>query len=145
MNDIEWGDDRILSTDIINRVDELQDELDQLVDNVDNVDKDEDPDGYAWAQSELAMFNTEYLDELNTLKEACEQGSMCSGWWQGVWLINDEVFEDYARGVIDESIDSKLFDGWPNRYLSMDYEQAANDMKADYSVIEVGSYTYYVV
>ncbi len=63
------------------------------------------------------------------------------GWDDGIGFIADRDFEDYARelaedcGMIPEGM------GWPVRCI--DWEQAAHELRMDYSVCEIGGQTFW--
>jgi Antirestriction protein (ArdA) len=63
------------------------------------------------------------------------------GWDHGIQFIHEHYFEQYARefaedvGVLDTSAD------WPMNCI--DWEQAANELQMDYSVVEVDGMCYY--
>lgn len=54
---------------------------------------------------------------------------------------------DYIKDLIQDAYDIEERSDWPYRYMTMDYEAAAEEAKQDYSVIEVVVdgvvYTYY--
>lgn len=65
--------------------------------------------------------------------------------WRGDWypvgFIADSYFEDYARELADDigAVNEKL--SWPNNCI--DWEEAAKQLQADYSSVEVCGSTYW--
>lgn len=57
----------------------------------------------------------------------------------GVQLICDSGFEDYARDLADD-MGVEIRDEWPYRYI--DWEAAADELRTDYNEIIIGSYAY---
>ena len=58
----------------------------------------------------------------------------------GITLINDNCFEDYAEQTAND-VCGEDFTKWPLNCI--DWEEAAELLKNDYSSIEIGEDTYY--
>ena len=88
-----------------------------------------------WDESEEAT----QLKELQDLNDQCENEG---DWSYGVTLIHDSAFEDYARREAEDlgliSSDTR----WPATCI--DWEQAADELKADFTTIEWGDETYHM-
>ena len=56
-------------------------------------------------------------------------------------LIHESYFEDYARELAEDIGALEKADAWP--FTCIDWEKAADDLKMDYSVIELDGNTYY--
>jgi hypothetical protein len=102
----------------------LEDRLDELLD-IDVEDRDVDE-----------------REELDRLTAVCTEGrDAFSEWPDGVSLIPENDFEDYARdfaidiGVVGDDT------GWPVDYI--DWERAADALKMDYTSIEIEGTTYW--
>lgn len=80
-------------------------------------------------------------DELNLLSTICMEGSsLFLEWEEGVTLVRDSYFEDYAYEVAtDYGLIST--NSWPCNYI--DWEGAAKALKMDYTSIELDGVTYY--
>lgn len=82
-------------------------------------------------------WDAEELAGLHAIRE--DVGN--AGWQYGIGFIGEDVFGDYARetaisiGAIQEDA------GWPVDYI--DWEQAANALKSDYSNIVIDGTTYF--
>jgi hypothetical protein len=94
------------------------------------------------AEKELASWDEDYGAELKSLKALQDEGEGCSDWSHGTALIRDSYFEDYARELADDigAIDSNA--GWPLGCI--DWEQAADELKSDYTSIDFDGVTYWV-
>ena len=82
-------------------------------------------------------------EELETFRSVVSEGELYSSDWNGgEALILESYFQDYAKELAEDlgSISGK--EEWPLNHI--DWESAADDMKQDYSSIEVEGYTYYV-
>lgn len=61
-------------------------------------------------------------------------------------LIHEDYFVDYITEIIDDcySLPKELQSGdWPYRHITVNYDAAAKEAKQDYTVVEIGSNTYY--
>jgi hypothetical protein len=132
MADISNNEDTLDVRDIIARVEELEDERDAI---------DEDD---ADALAEWKTENDEELDELTELLSDLK-GYGGDEQWRGDWypgtLIRDSHFRDYAEELADDigAVDSNA--SWP--MTCIDWDQAARELRQDYSAVEYGSVTYW--
>lgn len=92
------------------------------------------------AMQELEEWDEENEEELKLLQEIKEQGESFPDWDDGCALIAEGYFTDYARETAEDIYDIK--NHWP--YTCIDWEQAAEELKVDYSTIEAGGYTFYI-
>jgi hypothetical protein len=118
------GDNFIDSRDVIKAIDELEDELSVLQEENEDAELDED--------------DAELLEQL---KAFAEEGESCPDWSYGETLIHENYFETYARELAEDIGAISNEDHWPNRCI--DWEQAADELKMDYTSIEFGDETYY--
>lgn len=115
MAEINNTEDLIDSRDVIERIKELEAQ-----------DKDE-----------------QEAEELAALKELNREGEDTFGeeWEYGVTLVHEDYFEDYAQefaediGAIDRNAQ------WPLQYI--DWEEAADALKMDYSEVDFDGQAYY--
>lgn len=164
-NNFNWGDDIIDSRNIINRFDELEDEYDSLVeeledakdelmahrvDNLDFVENEDDPlvMAVADAQKNLDEFNQSFdRDELDTLRSIISEGEKSPDWFQGETLVRDSYFTEYIKELINDCYEmpEEVKSGnWPWKHMSINWEDAAEEAKADYFTIEIEGNTYYI-
>jgi len=129
--------DIIDSRNVIDRIQELESERGILQDAV-----DESPDDTGYKQ-DLADWNGDYADELHNLKTLAEEaGQYSSEWPDGVCLIRDTYFAEYAEeeafsiGAIDRDVN------WPFNHI--DWEAAAKELKQDYSCFDYDGEDYWV-
>lgn len=116
--------------DIIERVEELESEIEAYAEKMDD-----------WQQ------NADNTEELETLKAILEDLKGYGGdeQWRGDWypvtLIRDSYFQDYAQELAEDcgmvNTDAK----WPNNCI--DWERAASELQIDYSTIEIDGVTYW--
>jgi hypothetical protein len=114
-------DDVIDSRDVIERIAEL--EL-----------KAEDGD---------ALLDQDERIELAALVELAREGEQAApDWFHGETLIRDSYFVEYTQELAEDigAIDSNA--NWPNTCI--DWEQAARELRMDYTPIEFDGVTYWV-
>lgn len=112
-------DDIIDSRDIIERIEELETEL------------------------EDGPLDDEDKAELAALKALAEEGSGYSpDWLYGETLIRYDYFETYAQDLAEDC--GMIPDGltWP--LTCIDWEQAARELQYDYTIIDFDGVTYWV-
>ena len=111
------NDDVIDSRDVIAAIAELTDEL----------DAGEDID----------------TDELDALRALADQGEDCEDWQYGATLIRDSYFKDYAIELAEDigAIGTET-ERWP--FTCIDWDQAARELRMDYTSVEFDGVTYWV-
>jgi hypothetical protein len=115
-------DNVIDSREVIARIEELE-----------AIRDDEDGEG----------LDEQDVAELAALLELARQGEdYAADWRYGEVLIRDSYFTEYARELAEDigAIDSNA--GWPARCI--DWEQAANELRMDYSAVDFDGVTYWV-
>lgn len=118
-------DDVIDSRDVIERIEELENELsgDYVLDG-------------AYSLEDIEEFKKE-LETLQRLAEEAEQYS--ADWGYGSTLIRYDYFEEYMDDMIDECYDIPR--NLPSfMIITLDYEA----LRMDYSEIEFNGVTYYI-
>jgi antirestriction protein len=91
---------------------------------------------------EAGILTDEEAVELAELKEAAEEAEgYVSDWPHGEALVRDSYFARYAEELAEDlgAIDPNA--GWP--LYCIDWEQAARDLRMDYTEIAVRGSTYY--
>jgi len=169
MSNFVFGDDIIDSRDVISRLDEFQDEYDDLVfyveaacedlrdfeDNKPDLHDEADCKFYYNKCSELEEVVTDAEDDktefdqdaLNNLRAFCSVGEGYSEWSSGVSLIHEDHFVEYTKQLIDDVYEMPVEldqGGWPWDHISIDYKAAAEALKQDYGTIEFEEETYYL-
>lgn len=145
MSTVSIGNDLIDSRDIDERIDELRASLDGTPFGGEDYDAatlkrvhEETPE--EWRT--VADWDDDDVRELVELLEFKEAAEPCTSEWKyGATFIRDSYFREYAEQLAEDigAINSDA--GWPNNCI--DWEQAANDLLADYSTFTVGGCTYH--
>ncbi len=97
-------------------------------------------------QTDRNGYVTDMLDgdwdaeELKTLQALAEEGERFPNWKTGVTLINEDYFEEYAKFFAEDL--GVAVDEWPGCYI--DWEQAANSLRNDYSEVQYEDRTFLV-
>lgn len=76
------------------------------------------------------------LEEIDALQGVVDEGIDDT-------LVHEDYFQEYAEELAVDigAIDHRQRDHWP--YTCIDWEQAAEELKQDYSVIDIRGGTYY--
>ena len=98
--------------------------------------------GYAYSVNTsehdgLDQDDYEELRDLLELSKECE--NLASAWLHGEPLIARTYFVQYIEDLIDECYElPKEFHrgGWPYRYITIDYQAAADEAEGDYTSVE---------
>lgn len=134
------GDDTIDSRELAELLAEMASDRVDLEDAVN--DAAEDEDALAAAEQALADWDDEHGEQYEALKEFCDSAEQyCADWVHGVQLILDEHWTEYAEQLTDDL--GALPSGIPE-WVVIDWEQTAENLKADYTAVEWGAYTYWV-
>lgn len=113
------SEDVIDSRDIIGRIEELED------------------------MAEGDDWTIEENDELNALKAlAAEAADYAPDWEHGETLIRDSYFQEYAMELAEDLGAVKHDATWPNNCI--DWEQAARELRMDYTAVDFDGVTYWV-
>jgi hypothetical protein len=124
--------DIIDSRDIIDRIDELENQLEGL-----------GSEGDCEKQGLLDEWQ-----ELKALKELADQGqSESSDWSHGEALIRRSYFVDYTEELINDCYEmpKQMHSGdWPFRHMTIDYEAAAKELEQDYASIDFDGVEYLI-
>lgn len=142
-------DDIIDVRDIIERVEELEEELlaafnEQQVIEDDDTETDDPTDGAfrEWCKVTKHPEASEYLALCEIIDDLCGNGG--DEQWRGEWfpvtLISEDYFTEYARELVQDIGD--LPRNIPS-YLEIDWDATAENIKVDYSETEIDGKTYY--
>ena len=83
------------------------------------------------------------VQELIALKALADEASgYAADWTYGEMLIRDSYFEEYARQLAEDIGAIPSDARWP--CTCIDWEQAARELRMDYTAVEFGDVTYWV-
>ena len=139
---IDFHADIIDVRDIIERIEELEAELDQEWEERETTLSFEYPlqDKANWPN------HGEEYDELMSLLAIMSdlKGYGGNEQWRGDWypatLINERYFTDYARELIEDC--GYISRGFPE-WIAIDWEATAQNVRVDYSEIDIDGVTFY--
>lgn len=140
MNDISNIEDVLDVRDIIARVEELRDERDGYCLIAPNGSETLDPD--LWRENEAD--DAEELDTLEGLLDDLKRYGGDEQWngdWYPITLVRDSYFQEYAQDLAEDIGAVNRDATWPNNCI--DWEQAAKELKVDYSTVEFDGVTYW--
>jgi hypothetical protein len=141
---ISNSDTTIDSRDVDERIEELTEERDNFGYEDEEAAEDDtnresvEAKAQAWADE-----NPDDADELKTLLALQIEGSdSTSEWSYGETLIHENYFEEYAQQTAEDigAIDPNA--NWPLNCI--DWKEAADQLKQDYSTIDFDGETYYI-
>ena len=91
---------------------------------------------------DIADLDDDETEELAALVAFAEAGSSVEDWEYGAGFVRDSYFEEYARELADDigAIDANA--SWP--LSCIDWEQAARELRMDYTAVEFDGVTYWV-
>lgn len=113
------------SRDVINRIEELE-----------NM-RDDD-------EAEVGLDEDE-VEELDALTDLAAVASNCADDWEyGEELISESYFVEYAQELAASITHDRedITSSWP--YNHIDWDEAAEELKQDYSEVEFDRQTYYI-
>ena len=155
--DISNTDNIIDSRDVIARIEELEAEREALADNLAECedayefhDSDDTESTPEWTDLEEAR---EALAEWDASNEARELASLktladqrCEARVRvavGEVLVRDSYFKDYAMELAEELARDEARDrSWPNTCI--DWDQAARELRMDYTAVDFDGVTYWI-
>lgn len=140
--EVSNSDDVIDSRDVIARLEELQGERDDLAQAVEDATELGDSDATETAKDALADWDSDNGDELKALKALAAEGEGFSDWPHGCTLIRDSYFKDYAQEFADDIGAITKDASWP--CTCIDWDQAADELRMDYSAIDFDGVTYWI-
>ena len=135
--EITNSEDLIDSRDVIARIEALEDERDNFT--IEDQPAASDLDRLkAWAAE-----NPDEADELKALTALAEEAEgYAADWTHGETLIRESYFQTFAQCLAEDigAIDANA--SWPNTCI--DWDQAARELKMDYTAVDFDGVTYYV-
>lgn len=133
--------------DLYKRQCELQEELDALVEAVEEapemhlrLDTEESEELHREARDDHAKWVDEYQEELDELNRL--ENEVGDEWLHGCTLIPEDDFKDYAMDLAEDIHGAAIKNAdWP--FSCIDWQQAADDLQADYSSVDYEGETYW--
>lgn len=154
--------DIIDSRDVIARIEELEDVIqdakDELESEQDETEKMDEATcgacGLTWNDAAISSrtptpggrcpFEAVHgeAEELKTLRELADEASGYAADWQyGEALIRDSYFEEYAQELAEDIGAINPDSSWPNNCI--DWERAARELRMDYTGVDFDGVTYW--
>lgn len=152
------GDDYIDSRDVIERIEELESELQDVHDkefdewleargegtSADDEDKEVPTKFDEWLRwvhdGGPSHLYWEEVDEYLDLIELRDQAQGYGDWDHGETLIHESKFKEYAEQLAEDIGAIDRHAAWPLTHI--DWEAAAQDLRADYMEVEFNGDTY---
>ena len=139
-DEITNSEDVIDSRNIIERINELESEFESLEDAILSAEDNEDEDEKERAQKELDEW--EYKEELESLRKLQDEAEGYSDDWKyGATLIRESYFIEYCQEMLEDIGD--LPKDLPS-YIAIDWDQTAENLKVDYTIVDFDGVDYYV-
>lgn len=133
MANLDGTDDVFDSRDVVERLEEIETWIEELKSEIGD---NSHPDDY--------VSEREDLDDLAQEREALESlrdEFDTRDFEDGITLISEADFENYARELAEDIGAYDPDAGWPNGYI--DWERAARDLRIDYTAVEFHGVTYW--
>lgn len=137
--DFSNSTDVIDSRDVIERIGELEGELDVFC------DENEIPDSERGNTNNEKWMDWEDSSEGQELKVLLALQSEAEGspdWQYGEQLIRDSYFEEYAQELAEDCGMVERDVKWP--YTCIDWEKAARELQYDYSIVNFDGVDYWI-
>ncbi len=126
-HDVSNTEDILDSRDVEARIEELESDREEFYDD-------------EHAVREVGEFEDQ--DELDALRDFRKEAQgYCSDWDHGETLIRDSYFVEYAEQLADDIGAINRNATWP--LTCIDWEQAANELKVDYTSAEFDGVEYW--
>lgn len=148
------------SRDLIERLEELKEERESLREAIEDAQevvsqtytaREENPNEQTVAahheamederkaREELSEWDKDYKEELDELERINDECSGYGDWEHGEAMISEDYFEDYAQELAEELGAVGKNSSW----IVIDWESTANNLKQDYSEVEIDGKTWY--
>lgn len=151
-NNFSFTEDFLDVRNLIERYEELEDELSSITDiedEIESLDPDEDVEEIRIAKENLEEKQKELEDEQEEFEQLGKildelKGNGGDEKWRGDWypitLINSDYFTEYTEDLVKDIYGfPKDFPSW----IEIDWEETGENLKVDYATIEIGDETYY--
>jgi len=138
MTVISSTDNIIDSRDVAKRLEDLEADRDMYLSDIEEAKNLEEENTYINA---LEWFDTEYIDEINELRELMNDIMELRGWEDGLTLVHEDYFTKFVIQELKDVGDLPRDLPW---YIEIDEEATVNNLKDEYIPIEFDNTTYYV-
>ena len=143
MSEYSFTDNMLDVRDLIERYEELESERDSYFEDRDLPDSErgnaENPIWEEWEKSDEAKELSQLQDILDELK-----GNGGDEQWNGDWypitLINSDYFTDYTEELVKDCYEFPREIPW---WIKIDWEETAENVKVDYTTIDIEDETFY--
>lgn len=120
----------------MSNIDNCEDFIDvrDIIERVENLREEE----------ELDRDDKEELERLENLLSALKDNGGDEEWegaWYPVTLLREDYFTEYAQELAGDCIQSFDSSRWP--FTCIDWDEAAEELKADYSSVDYDGVTYF--
>lgn len=137
-DEITNTENTIDSRDVIARIEYLE----SIIEDAEQEFEDQEPDTYADLAAYIADNYADEAEELEKLKALAEQGeAYAPDWMHGETLISDDYFTEYTEEFCKDCGDVPR--DIP-RYIEIDWEATAENIKQDYTSIDFDGTTYWI-
>ena len=133
MPNITKFDDIIDSRDVIDRIEELEQTIQDEADNLSDFRKSE--------ARALALTDDE-SEELDALRKLANEAEGSPDWQHGETLIRDSYFQEYAQELAEDCGMIPKDNAWP--CTCIDWERAARELQMDYFSVEFDGIDYWI-
>jgi hypothetical protein len=133
------GDKVIDSRDIIARLEELQDERNDIQERVEEAEEEAER---IEAIEALEEWDFENEDELKRLKELSDECDGYGDWHYGETLIRREYWVEYCQQLLEDI--GVLPKDLPT-YIEIDWDKTADNLEADYASVNFGDDEEYLI
>lgn len=139
-------DDVIDSRDVIERIEELGEELaDKLNESTKSEDWNADnlsEGNYQFMVNSLPESDRDDIEEYWKLVALAEEASQYSSDWEyGETLIRYSYFEDYCQEMLEDCGDIPKDLPW---YIEVDWKKTAENIAQDYTEVDFNGVSYYI-
>lgn len=114
----------------------------EIIERIDELEALGTPEHAEPGEDAYTGLDQDEADELESLRKfQDEMSDYCPDWEYGETLVSDYYFVTYAQELADDigAVPSDL--SWP--MTCIDWEQAARELRMDYTSAELGGHTYW--
>ena len=143
MDTITNTEDVIDSRDIIERIEELEENLETCPHCGEGIYFEDDETNFVCPECEKPVFDDLEEDELDALKALQDEADGSPDWPHGKTLIRDSYFTEYAEELCKDIGDLPHELPW---YIEnhIDWDGVAEELKADYMDVDFGGVSYFI-